>query len=320
CSEYLVSCCPMCFAEQEFGRGVDQGCDVHVGGDANFSQRHNCTAGDSPPFKFRGVYQLSPERVATMEAKLEAAGKRPRRQYRGGVPDADLDACEDAHTAGTSSKSKVHGDRFVDTGVFALICRHGIPLCFMNITDAGEGQKYMLAGLEWLSEHLPARATVAGYYDVGCITDCTRQLVSDTNAAQYDVLPGDFGDRLVFVTSAMHSYAHQWTCQIVYSPCMKKGMGLTDGEGVERLWSALRMLIPKLSVAQRRRCLVLLDRQLQRLGKRMRHNLAKWVKKRRKTVQEKATKARILLAKTGHSREYLATQWQAQKDAELSVR
>ncbi|EJD46122.1 hypothetical protein AURDEDRAFT_164780 [Auricularia subglabra TFB-10046 SS5] len=85
CSEYLVSCCPMCFEEQEFGRGVDQGCDIHVGGDANFSQRHNCTAGDSPPFKFRGVYQLSPDRVAAMEAKLEAAGKRPRRQYRGGV-------------------------------------------------------------------------------------------------------------------------------------------------------------------------------------------------------------------------------------------
>ncbi|EJD46123.1 hypothetical protein AURDEDRAFT_42188, partial [Auricularia subglabra TFB-10046 SS5] len=233
------------------------------------------------------------------------------------VPDADLDACEDAHTAGTSSKSKVHGDRFDDTGVFALICRHGIPLCFMNITDAGEGQKYMLAGLEWLSEHLPARATVAGYYDVGCITDRTRQL--------YDVLPGDFSDRLVFVTSAMHSYAHQWTCQIVYSPRMKKGMGLTDGEGVERLWSALRMLIPKLRAVSslmenqmRRWRLVLLNRQLQRLGKRMRHNLAKWIKKRRKTVVEKANKARVLLAKTGHSHEYLTQQWQDQKNAELS--
>lgn len=46
----------------------------------------------------------------------------------------------------------------------------------------------------------------------------------------------------------MHAYAHQWACQIVYNPRMKDGMGLSDGEGTERLWSALRMLIPILRV------------------------------------------------------------------------
>ncbi|EJD50107.1 hypothetical protein AURDEDRAFT_58622 [Auricularia subglabra TFB-10046 SS5] len=312
CSEYLVSCCGMCFDDVHFGRGVDEGCDVHVGGDANFSQRHNFVAGDSPPFKYEAVYQLSPARVAAMEAKLEAAGKRPRGRYTGGVPDEDLDACQDSHTAGSSSKEKVKGDRFDDKGVFALICRHGIPLCFMNVTDPGEGQKYMLAGLEWLSEHIPVRATVAAYYDVGCITDRTRQL--------YDVLPVGFSDRLVFVTSAMHSYAHQWTCQIIYSPRMKKGIGLTDGEGVERLWSALRMLIPKLRAVSRRRRLVLLDRQLQRLGRRMRQNLGKWVRRRRKAVLKKSEKATAQLIKSGHSGRYLREQWEEQRRAELSVR
>jgi len=42
----------------------------------------------------------------------------------------------------------------------------------------------------------------------------------------------------------MHAYAHQWSCQLEYSPRMHEGMGLTYGEGVERLWSRLRTLIP----------------------------------------------------------------------------
>lgn len=41
----------------------------------------------------------------------------------------------------------------------------------------------------------------------------------------------------------MHSYGHQWSCQLVYNPRLQCGTGLTDGEGVERLWSRLRKLI-----------------------------------------------------------------------------
>lgn len=41
----------------------------------------------------------------------------------------------------------------------------------------------------------------------------------------------------------MHAYGHQWACQLVYNPRLCEGLGLTDGEGVERLWSRLRRLI-----------------------------------------------------------------------------
>lgn len=47
----------------------------------------------------------------------------------------------------------------------------------------------------------------------------------------------------MFATAVMHSYVHQWSCQLYYSPRMKTGLGLSDGENVERLWSALRELI-----------------------------------------------------------------------------
>ena len=44
--------------------------------------------------------------------------------------------------------------------------------------------------------------------------------------------------------SAMHAYGHQWSCQLVYNPHLKRGLGLTDGKGTERLWARLRKLIP----------------------------------------------------------------------------
>ncbi|KAJ6548084.1 hypothetical protein B0H10DRAFT_1728956, partial [Mycena sp. CBHHK59/15] len=49
--------------------------------------------------------------------------------------------------------------------------------------------------------------------------------------------------RVAFVINAMHAFGHQWVCQLVYSPRLRRGMGLTDGEGVERFWSRIRKLI-----------------------------------------------------------------------------
>lgn len=145
-----------------------------------------------------------------MEERLVAAGKRPTRQYTGGVADEALDACKDSHTAGTSSKHKSASDRFDDKGVFALVCRHDIPLCFANVADPGEGQKYMLASLEWLFEHLPPDATVAGFYDVGCITDRTRQLVRSLSRARRSpthafLLPSTMSSKLAFQSASCSS-------------------------------------------------------------------------------------------------------------------
>jgi Kyakuja-Dileera-Zisupton transposase len=63
------------------------------------------------------------------------------------------------------------------------------------------------------------------------------------NWLQYDILPSNITERFLLVTSAMHAYAHQWSCQLVYNPRLRKGLGLSDGEGVERLWSKMRKLI-----------------------------------------------------------------------------
>ena len=41
----------------------------------------------------------------------------------------------------------------------------------------------------------------------------------------------------------MHSYAHNWACQMMYAVRFLIGMGLTNGESTEQLWALLRFLI-----------------------------------------------------------------------------
>ena len=60
-----------------------------------------------------------------------------------------------------------------------MVCRHGVPLFFANITSAGERQEYAIALIEHLYTFLPPNTTVAALYDVGCTLDHTLNLVGD---------------------------------------------------------------------------------------------------------------------------------------------
>jgi len=43
--------------------------------------------------------------------------------------------------------------------------------------------------------------------------------------------------------TAMHAYGHEWACQLLYNPWITQDLGLSDGEGTERLWSQFIKLI-----------------------------------------------------------------------------
>jgi Kyakuja-Dileera-Zisupton transposase len=45
--------------------------------------------------------------------------------------------------------------------------------------------------------------------------------------------------RLTFSVSLFHTFAHIYACQALYSPRKLAGLGLTNGEGNERIWSEL---------------------------------------------------------------------------------
>jgi len=53
---------------------------------------------------------------------------------------------------------------------------------------------------------------------------------------------------LQFRIGIFHTFTHQYSCQVVYSPRFSLGIGLSDGEGNERIWSVIRHVIPALRV------------------------------------------------------------------------
>ena len=63
--------------------------------------------------------------------------------------------------------------------------------------------------------------------------------------------------RLRFATTAMHVYGHEWACQLIYNPCLVSGLGLSDDEGTEQLWSRFIKLIGIERVSSVSSCCVL---------------------------------------------------------------
>ena len=158
-------------------RSHRQGGDVHVAIDATFSQRHNVAAGDSPWFH-DPKYFISKEQVDAVGDRIATARKSPPRKYPASVPDSAVDECEKSFEAADEKKAKTQGVKFDDTGLMALVCRHDIVLFLANVDSPGEQQKYGIALLEHLVSFLPPEATVAVFYDIGCVLDRSLHLVS----------------------------------------------------------------------------------------------------------------------------------------------
>jgi hypothetical protein len=155
---------------------------------------------------------------------------------------------------------------------------------------------------------------------------------------QYDIFSPSVNSRLIFATSAMHAYAHQWACQLLFNPRLQIGFGLSDGEGVERLWSRLRKLIGvtrcsgvclstafriiiQIRNSQRTRRIWLLDRQASFIGHDLRDSLGEWIRHRLiRGVQAKSDEARDILGHCGIPLADLRAQWELQKASQLSMR
>ncbi|CAA7265927.1 unnamed protein product [Cyclocybe aegerita] len=312
CAQLLQDRCPACFGGTKFGRSWDEGGDIHVVIDGNFNHRHLRTAGECPQF-YDPQFFLSKTQVDQVGDHIENLRKRPKKAAQPKVPDEAIDECENSHTAGSGSNVKTNMDKFDDGGAMALVCRHDIPLFFTNIDTPGEQQKYGVALIEHLFTLLPCHARVYVLYDVGCVLDRSLQL--------YDILPFEITARCMFATSAMHAYAHQWACQLIYNPRMIKGLGLTDGEGVERLWSRLRKLIGITRSSARSKRIWLLDRQAHLIAAELRDDLGSWIRRRlKKGVETQGAAADKIITECGVPVKELKCQWESQKVAQLSIR
>ncbi|EJD41839.1 hypothetical protein AURDEDRAFT_68243 [Auricularia subglabra TFB-10046 SS5] len=104
----------------------------------------------------------------------------------------------------------------------------------------GERQHFALALLRKFGGELPWSWHIGVLYDIGC------QLARSVE--KWGLLQ-ELAGRLTFGVSVFHAYGHQWACQIVFHPRKRDSFGLSDGEGCERFWSAIRHLIACLRVS-----------------------------------------------------------------------
>ncbi|OCH83804.1 hypothetical protein OBBRIDRAFT_742683 [Obba rivulosa] len=313
CAPILQRRCPACFGGDAFGRSFAQGADIIVAIDGNFSHRHLRTAGDGPAFH-DPEYFISKAEVDAIGSFIETQRKKPpSKTFVPKVPDAAIDSCQHGHEAANEQKAKTNGDRFDDTGIMALVCSHDIPIFMANIDTPGEQQKYALALVTHLFGLLPEDATVAALYDIGCTVDRSVGL--------YDLLPSNITERLMWAISVMHAYGHEWSCQLVYNPRLRPGLGLRDGEGVERLWSRLRVFVPVTRTSGRSRRIWLLDRQLSAIADEMRDNLGAWITRKLKNgVWDQYTAAKAIVIEVKINVIELRRQWAMQQEAQLSIR
>ncbi|KAM6496639.1 hypothetical protein JOM56_007112, partial [Amanita muscaria] len=275
---------------------------------------HIKAAGQCPKF-FDPEYMLPKEFVDSVGTRIEAARRSRPKVYQPLVPDEAVNECEESHEAADIKKQKATMERFDDTGLMFLVCRHDIPLFCANIDSPGEHQKYAIALLQHFFSLIPAHATVATFYDIGCILDRSLSLVS------YDILPEHITRRLLFATSAMHAYGHQWSCQLHYNPRLREGLGLTDGEGVERLWSRLRKIIGITRMSARNKRVWLIDRQANAIGNELRDDLGLWLWRRMtKNIEKMENIAQSALEDCGISVKELRKQWRMQREAQTSIR
>ncbi|KAF7439857.1 hypothetical protein PC9H_000194 [Pleurotus ostreatus] len=302
--------CPACFGGDKFGVPFSEGGDFHVAVDGNFHHRHRRSAGDSARFH-KPEYFLSKEQVDRVGVHIHKARKGKPKEIRPVVPNEAIDQCKQSHDAANDNKAKSNVEQFDDHGISALVCRHGAPLFTTNIDTPGEQQKYAVALIQHLFRRIPDNSTVLVLYDVGCVLNRSMEL--------YDIFPPDITARLEFATSAMHAYAHQWSCQLVYNPRLREGVGLTDGEGVERLWSRLRKLIGITRTSGRSRRIWLVDRQLNSIGSSHREDLGDWLTRRYAFAQKESRANETVVRNSGFTVKELQHEWALQREAQLSL-
>ncbi|KAJ7490764.1 hypothetical protein FB451DRAFT_1124335 [Mycena latifolia] len=304
--------CPACFGLETWGRPLSDGGDIQLGADGCFSYRHLRSAGDGP-ISYDPSYFISKEKVDIIRERIKNARCRKPAPVKPSIPQEAIDACQASWDAANENKQKVDPKRHDASGVFVMTCRHSQVLFLCNIDTPGEQQQYIVALMEEVNGLLPPQATVVQAYDVGCVTDHSLNL--------FPILSAGFRERVCFVINAMHSFGHQWVCQIVYSPRLRRGLCLTDAEGVERFWSRIRKLIGITRNQWNSRRIWMIDQYAAFVNEEGRDNLGGWIERQEhRNLAKKRKAANKVLRECGIPVAELRRNWEEQKAAQTSIR
>jgi len=336
-SAYLESRCSLCFGGSH---AAALQASVIVCIDANFQLKRNHDQDRRKGFKgqtgSRDPPVFSPRTVELPQAELDAMAARinevrPPKTTKAGasrkrkademveddrsgpseddavepgmnIPNSVLDSCGNSFIAADGDRIKASTQRFDDTGLMAMLCRHDNALFIANMRTAGEKQYYAFALISALLRDLPQDWTVGLLYDIAC--QIHRSLL------KWDLMP-EWTGRIEFGVSVFHAYGHQWTCQLWYHPRKSEMWGLSDGEGCERFWSELRRLIPGLRVTGYHRRLFIIDLQVEHIDQLKQEGAGKWLRDRvLRTVGREAEAQEKL---DGASVDYLLDQFKQQR-------
>ncbi|KAE8222257.1 hypothetical protein CF319_g4510 [Tilletia indica] len=229
----LADSCPACFqqfvsSKSRLSHALERDApQVVVSVDGNFSQKRKsrenvATRQPLPPRRF-----LSHQQVRTVEDRLKTRNLNQSVTGRGHDCSAKVKAADPLAAKGAAGVHDV-------TGVMGLCCRHDHPLVFCDITTAGERHHYAVALVLALTDALGSTLRHLGVmYDIGCRfanNERVKRILPDTV-------------RITWTIPLFHVYGHTSGCQAKYSPRRVEGMGWSDGEGMERVWSAISNLI-----------------------------------------------------------------------------
>lgn len=144
------------------------------------------------------------------------------------------DRCTEQHKAADDRRNASTWKGCDDTGLFGCCCRHDSVLYFCNIHKSGEGRGLPMSIIKQILADVDSQTHIGVLYDIGCTLGkffALRKLLTK------------YSPRIKYANAVFHSYVHDWQCQIQYNPRYNEGWGLSDGEGMERLWSSLSPLI-----------------------------------------------------------------------------
>ncbi|KAH9820410.1 hypothetical protein DFH28DRAFT_1121694 [Melampsora americana] len=233
--ELYAQKCARCFGPREGETKISPDePNVIICADGNFQHRHYAYASKDNPAEhdYHSSFLLPSQITKVAELCKNTASLA-----------SDIKtACSDSHTAANDTRSSASWRKSCDdNGLFAFACRHELMLKMANLHEESEKLHYPVSILGHFLEQLPD-IKFGVLYDIGCHLDA--------HIKKRGLLP-NHQSRLMFGTAVFHAYVHEWACQIIYNPRYNDYWGLSDGEGLERLWSFLSALVAVLRTSTR---------------------------------------------------------------------
>ncbi|OAV98971.1 hypothetical protein, variant [Puccinia triticina 1-1 BBBD Race 1] len=206
--------------------------------DGNFQHRHHERASKNYVEIKNQTFFIPPEDIETSNVEIREAEIAKR------VSQKAKDNCTQQHKAADDRRNASSWKGCDDTGLFGCCCRHDSVILFCNIHKTGEGRGLPMSILKQLFDDINPNVQLGVLYDIGC----TLEKFFKARGLLSNQLP-----RMSFATAVFHSYVHDWPCQLEFNPRYNEGWGLTDGEGLERLWSDYSPLVGPLRHVTRNR-------------------------------------------------------------------